>query len=218
MGNASDQRGLSLRQRRDWDYRESLKHPARSEAIERAVNEYGDTGGQSGSLAADARKELFEIRELGIGKPAPDIAGDDVDGQPMKLSDFRDKVVCLIFWSNTCTPCREIVKYEQSLGKALRSGPLILLGVNLGDARDLLKRQVKESGITFGSWWDSGGNLNATGPIASRFNISGLPTLYVLDSRGIIRHKFFGSVSKPRLSSVIAPLVKAAQEDRPASR
>jgi len=188
------------------------------EALERAVNVYGDTSGQSGSLAADARKELFEIRELAIGKPAPDMAGEDVDGQPMKLSDFRGKVVCLIFWSNACTPCREIVKYEQPLAKALRSEPLSLLGVNLGDDRDLLKRQIKESGITFRSWWDAGGNLNATGPIASRFNISGLPTLYVLDSRGIIRHKFFGSVSNSRLSSVIDPLVKAEKEDLPASR
>ena len=66
------------------------------------------------------RKELFEIRELSIGKPAPEIAGEDVDGQPMKLSDFRGKVVCLIFWTSTCTPCREIVKYEQSLDEFFR--------------------------------------------------------------------------------------------------
>jgi hypothetical protein len=94
----------------------------------------------------------------------------------------------------------------------LRSETFILLGVILGDDRDLLKRQIKESEITFRSWWDAGGNLNATGPIASRFNIHGLLALYVLDSHGIIHHKFLGSVSKQRLNSVIDPLVKAANE------
>jgi len=187
-------------------------------ALERAVNEYGDTSGQSGRLAADAQKELFEIRDLSIGKPAPDIAGEDVNGQPMELSDFRGKVVCLVFWTSSCTPCREILTYEQSLTNSFRSAPFILLGVNLGDDRDLLKRQIKEAGITFRSWWDAPGNHNTPGPIASRFNISVYPTLYILDPHGIIRHKFLGSVSKQRLSSVIDPLVKAAKEDRPASR
>ena len=181
-------------------------------ALERAVSEYGDTSGQSGRLAADAQQELFEIRELVIGKPAPEIAGDDVDGQSMKLSDFRGKVVCLVFWTSSCTPCREIVKYEQALTNSFPGAPFILLGVNLGDDRDVLKRQIKEAGISFRSWWDALGKRSTSGPIASRFNINVYPTLYILDSRGIIRHKFLGSVSKQKLNSVIDPLIKAAKK------
>jgi hypothetical protein len=37
---------------------------------------------------------------LGVGKPAPEIEGEDVDGKPMKLSDYRGKVVLLDFWGN----------------------------------------------------------------------------------------------------------------------
>jgi cytochrome oxidase Cu insertion factor (SCO1/SenC/PrrC family) len=36
---------------------------------------------------------------LGRGKPAPEITGEDQDGKPMKLSDFRGKVVLLDFWA-----------------------------------------------------------------------------------------------------------------------
>ena len=60
-------------------------------------------------------RNYSEIRDLAIGKPAPEIAGEDVNGQPMTLSSFRGKVVCLIFWTNSCTSCREISAYEQSL-------------------------------------------------------------------------------------------------------
>jgi tetratricopeptide (TPR) repeat protein len=44
--------------------------------------------------------ELFEIRNLAIGKTAPDIVGDDLDGKPFKLSDYRGKVVVIDFWGN----------------------------------------------------------------------------------------------------------------------
>lgn len=43
---------------------------------------------------------LFELRHLQPGKPAPDIVGEDIDGKPMRLSDFRGKVVLLDFWGD----------------------------------------------------------------------------------------------------------------------
>jgi hypothetical protein len=50
------------------------------------------------SVAEKAIAELFEIRHLSIGKTAPDIEGQDQDGHPFKLSDYRGKVVLLYFW------------------------------------------------------------------------------------------------------------------------
>jgi hypothetical protein len=35
-----------------------------------------------------------------VGRPAPDIEGEDVDGQKFRLSDYRGKVVVLDFWGN----------------------------------------------------------------------------------------------------------------------
>lgn len=45
-----------------------------------------------------AKGELFEIQNLGIGKPAPEIEGVDAEGVKFKLSDYRGKVVMLDFW------------------------------------------------------------------------------------------------------------------------
>jgi HEPN domain-containing protein len=53
-----------------------------------------------GSLADTAKADLFEIRNLAIGKVAPEIEGEDMDGQRFKLSDYRGKVVVLDFWGN----------------------------------------------------------------------------------------------------------------------
>ncbi len=56
---------------------------------------FGDGRITLGQLAG---RELFEMRYLQPGKAAPDIVGEDIDGKPMKLSDFRGKVILLDFW------------------------------------------------------------------------------------------------------------------------
>jgi len=59
-----------------------------------AVEYYRDTMGNA------AKNNLFELRNLSIGKVAPDIVGEDIDGTAMKLSDYRGKVVVLDFWGD----------------------------------------------------------------------------------------------------------------------
>src|SRR4030095_9964418 len=53
-----------------------------------------------GTLADAAKGELFEIRNLAIGKVAPEIEGEDVEGKRFKLSDYRGKVVVIDFWGD----------------------------------------------------------------------------------------------------------------------
>jgi len=40
------------------------------------------------------------MRELAVGKTAPEIESEDLDGKKFKLSDYRGKVVVLVFWGN----------------------------------------------------------------------------------------------------------------------
>ena len=54
----------------------------------------------AGTLGDRTKEELFELRHLRIGKTAPDIEGDDLDGTKFKLSDYRGKVVVLDFWGD----------------------------------------------------------------------------------------------------------------------
>jgi hypothetical protein len=75
--------------------------------FEQAAAKYGDVvlftnpkTKKNTTIADRASGELFEIRNLSIGKPVPDIEGEDLDGKPFKLSDYRGKVVVIDFWGN----------------------------------------------------------------------------------------------------------------------
>jgi hypothetical protein len=52
------------------------------------------------TVGDSAAGELYEIRNLAIGKVVPEIEGDDLEGNAFKLSDYRGKVVVLDFWGN----------------------------------------------------------------------------------------------------------------------
>jgi AhpC/TSA family len=69
--------------------------------LERVAKEFADVNLYGNRSLADAAKgDLFEIRNLAVGKEAPDIEGKDADQKPFKLSDYRGKVVVLDFWGN----------------------------------------------------------------------------------------------------------------------
>ncbi len=67
--------------------------------FERAANEYGDVKFRAGTVGETAKSELYAIRNLSVGRVAPEIKGKDQDGKQFKLSDYRGKVMLLYFWS-----------------------------------------------------------------------------------------------------------------------
>lgn len=62
--------------------------------------EYANLPYARSTLGARAKSNLFELRHLSIGKTAPEIDGEDIDGNPIKLSDYRGKVVVIDFWGD----------------------------------------------------------------------------------------------------------------------
>jgi hypothetical protein len=76
--------------------------------------------------------------------------------------------------------------HERSLVKKLEGKPFALLGINSDQDRTALKDVLKKEEITWRSWWDGG---STSGPIATKWNVYGWPTIYVLDAKGVIRYR-----------------------------
>jgi peroxiredoxin len=73
---------------------------------------------------------LGALEGLAIGRTAPAILGEDVDGKPFRLGDYRGKVVVLDFWYRGCGWCIKAMPQLNALAGQFEGRPVALLGMN----------------------------------------------------------------------------------------
>jgi len=100
--------------------------------------------------------------------------------------------------------------HERSLVKKMADKPFALVGVNSDKDLKALKPVLEEEKITWRSFWN--GEEGMGGPISKEWNVRGWPTLYVIDHKGVIRHKFLGSPGDEKLDAAIEKLVAEAEK------
>jgi thiol-disulfide isomerase/thioredoxin len=180
--------------------------------LERALTEYGDLAYDpifqpqpTKTLAEVASTDLLRLHKLAIGQEAPEIDGRDVNDRRFKLSDYRGKVVVLVFWGSWCGPCMAKVPQERELVERLKGRPFALLGVDSESDRQAGIKAMERERMTWPNWSD--GHVGE-GPIARLYQIQGYPTVFVLDAKGIIRAK---NVGGEPMDKVIDGLLKEVE-------
>jgi thiol-disulfide isomerase/thioredoxin/predicted esterase len=156
-----------------------------------------------------ARTELKELQFHATGKPASEIVGVDLNGRPLKLSDYHGRVVLLNFWGTWCFPCMKLVPHERELAAAYRSQPFDILGVNCDDEVEKARAAAARTGMTWRSFRNQSGDRPA---ITKEWNILGYPTLYLIDHHGTIRKRWVGSPPPDELGHMVKVLVDAAEK------
>lgn len=148
------------------------------------VEKYGDRALDQKTLGEAAEQALFEVQNLGIGRVAPQIEGEDLEGKRMKLSSFRGKVVLLNFWTTGCGFCIAEVPQERALLERYKNQPFAIVGINSDPEREVARQVSVKEPMPWRSFWDG-----EQGPVFTRWNVRGWPTLYLLDADGVIRYK-----------------------------
>lgn len=155
-------------------------------------------------LSELAQRNLYALRNLIPGKPAPATEGTDIDGKKFSLSDYRGKVVLLTFFGHWCAPCRGLYPVEHRLAVEYAKRPFTLFGVNSDKQRDLLRKVIETEKMTWPVAWD-GGSIH--GPLATQWNVKGWPLVVLIDHQGVIRYKFRGAPEAAVLTSLVERLV-----------
>lgn len=96
-----------------------------------------------------------------------------------------------------------MVPHERSLVKRLEGKPFALLGIDCDSSKEEMKKAEEKHKITWRSWFDG-----RTGPISDKWNIRYLPTVYVLDAKGVIRYK---DVHDKELDEAVDTLLKEVE-------
>lgn len=140
-------------------------------------------------FANEAPQDHFSNSQ--IGHLAPDFHLKTLDGDTVKLSDFKDKKVILNFWATWCPTCREgIPALNQFSNEAEHS--VKILTVNIDPSSDVAGF-VKEKNIVFPVLIDK------KGKVTTAYGVMAVPTTFFIDEQGMVTQKVLGPISISKL-------------------
>ena len=99
-----------------------------------------------------------------------------------------------------------MLPHERSLVERYQQRPFVILGVNLDEVPSAQRRFEQWEDLHWRSWHDG-----PAGPIAESWHVTALPTVYLIDHKGIIRFKSEGAPNTDELDRKVEMLVKEAE-------
>jgi len=132
---------------------------------------------------------------VAIGDKPPEIAGTDLQGEPMDLDRFKGRVIVLYFWADSC--CRDRLKLLEPFYRRNQDRGLTILAVNVGSPAKLVESFAKSNGLTFTLLADEHSTT------MERYGVFGFPTVFILDGTGIVRQKVLGEISVDQLQKLV---------------
>jgi peroxiredoxin len=121
-----------------------------------------------------------------VGGPAPQFELQTIEGQTVKLSDFKGEFVVLNFWATWCVPCIKEMPEFQKIHQSSGNGNIKIIAVNLSETKDRVDKFTQDYQLTFPILLDGYGNT------FERYRVRSLPVTYFISPDGIIREEIQG--------------------------
>ena len=139
-----------------------------------------------------------------LGKPAPAFDATDLDGKPIRLSDFKGHPVLINFWASWCGPCRAEEPGLVRIADEYRARGLRVIGVTVRDNLAQARIHRDEFHMDFPSVFDQAARL------AYAYEVDAPPSSVLIDSNGIVRFKITGALSEEGFRQAIEDKVKSS--------
>jgi peroxiredoxin len=134
------------------------------------------------------------------GYTAPDFELKDIEGQPVRLSDYQGQVVVINFWAIWCGYCRTEMPVLQAAYDRYQDSGFVVLAVDIMDRKNSVIEYVREAGLTFPVLLDD------RGEVSSQYQVRGLPTSFFVDRNGVIQETHIGPIDEAGMEDILAQL------------
>ena len=139
----------------------------------------------------------------GEGRAAPAVRMQTLAGEEVALADLRGQVVLVNFWATWCAPCRIEMPGFQRVYERYRDRGFTILGMSTDvGTPDLVRDFVATHELTFPIGAAPAGALRAFGAG------NALPTSFLIDRQGRIRHTVRGMFAEPALAQAVQRLLE----------
>jgi cytochrome c biogenesis protein CcmG, thiol:disulfide interchange protein DsbE len=161
------------------------------------------------AAAAIAALAVFGLASGGspaLGRPAPPLPREQLGGPPVTLADLssaqRGHAALIVFWASWCEPCaREAPALERLARRAQVSARVV--GIDWSDSLAGARAFIHRYGWTFTNLRDGDGS------VGNAYRLRGLPTSFVLDTRGRILAVLRGPQDEASFSRALAAAARA---------
>ncbi|MBU8908716.1 peroxiredoxin family protein [Desertibacillus haloalkaliphilus] len=150
--------------------------------------------GEDNAIDTPVNSDLSDV-EVGIeqGNLAPDFELETLEGEALRLSDFRGEKVILNLWATWCPPCRAEMPHMQDFYEKNKDQDMTILAVNL-TTQERNTSAVEpfvydEFQLTFPVV------LDVDGDVGTMYQAYSIPTTYIIDTQGLIQNKVVGPMS-----------------------
>ncbi len=139
-------------------------------------------------------------------KSAPSFTLQDLKGNQISLSDFKGKVVVLDFWATWCPPCVKEIPHFIELYEQYKDRGFAMVGISVDlEGISVVKLFARKYRVNYPI-------LMADGQVQKAYGgIPNIPTTFVIDSAGNIRHKYVGYIDKAVFEANIKALLAEAK-------
>lgn len=134
--------------------------------------------------------------------PAPDLRLTDLQGAPVDLAGYRDRIVLVNNWATWCPPCKAEMPTLQAYFEDHQAQQFTIIAIESGDTVQNVSAFVEEYGLTFPVWPDS------TMQALAAFRNDSLPSSYVIDRTGTVRLAWTGAISREMLEKYVTPILE----------
>ena len=137
-----------------------------------------------------------------VGDAPSKVTLSDLKGNSVVIpSDFKGRVIVIHFWANWCPTCRgEMIALENFYSKNGGQG-VTPCSIGIGEKRETAVSYLKGMAISYPVLLDPGSSTKKP------FGVSGIPTYFVLDREGVIRHRILGKADPEGLENMVKSML-----------